>query len=416
MNLKTILMAVMANVIVLSTTVVSSSIAYASGDHPEEQEQHHEEEKGPNNGRLLTQGEFSLELVLFERGVAPEFRVYANFKHQKVKPQAVDLSIRLTRLGNVVDTISFSPQSDHLKGDAVIYEPHSFVVDVQATFQGKQYEWHFETFEGRTEISNTMALNMGVTTLSVGSQTLSQTLPVFGKLVLAPNSERHISARYPGEVKALNVQLGQSVKQGQHLLTIESNDSLQSYKVFAPISGVVNRQNIALGEQTGSANLLTISNTQTLMAELNVYPLDQDKIKPAAKVLISPSNSTEQFSTEITDALMAVNAQQAKVYRAKVHNVDGKLSVGQFIKADITVNTFTVDKAVKTSALQSFRDFTVAYEKVGEQYEVRMLTLGREAGEWVEVLSGIKAGSEYVTGNSYLIKADIDKAGAAHDH
>jgi len=32
------------------------------------------------------------------------------------------------------------------------------------------------------------------------------------------------------------------------------------------------------------------------------------------------------------------------------------------------------------------------------------------------VLGGLKPGTAYVTENSYLIKADIEKAGASHDH
>ena len=45
-----------------------------------------------------------------------------------------------------------------------------------------------------------------------------------------------------------------------------------------------------------------------------------------------------------------------------------------------------------------------------------MLTLGKRDDQWVEVLEGLKPGVEYVTGNSYLIKADIEKSGASHDH
>jgi cobalt-zinc-cadmium efflux system membrane fusion protein len=45
-----------------------------------------------------------------------------------------------------------------------------------------------------------------------------------------------------------------------------------------------------------------------------------------------------------------------------------------------------------------------------------MLELGREAGDWIEVLGGLKLGTEYVTENSYIIKADIEKSGASHDH
>ena len=45
-----------------------------------------------------------------------------------------------------------------------------------------------------------------------------------------------------------------------------------------------------------------------------------------------------------------------------------------------------------------------------------MLELGRENSEWVEVLGGLEPGAEYVTDNSYLIKADVEKSGASHDH
>jgi cobalt-zinc-cadmium efflux system membrane fusion protein len=34
----------------------------------------------------------------------------------------------------------------------------------------------------------------------------------------------------------------------------------------------------------------------------------------------------------------------------------------------------------------------------------------------VEILSGLKAGEEVVTAQSFLIKADIEKSTAEHDH
>jgi cobalt-zinc-cadmium efflux system membrane fusion protein len=114
--------------------------------------------------------------------------------------------------------------------------------------------------------------------------------------------------------------------------------------------------------------------------------------------------------------LFDVNSEQAKLYRAQIDNSGGSLRAGQFISAEILLNRYKVPLAVKVDGLQSFRDFTVVYAKVDEQYEVRMLALGRRVGSWVEVLGGISAGTEYVAKNSYIIKADIDKSGASHDH
>ena len=45
-----------------------------------------------------------------------------------------------------------------------------------------------------------------------------------------------------------------------------------------------------------------------------------------------------------------------------------------------------------------------------------MLDLGRQDDEWVEVLGGLAPGTRYVTTNSYVLKADVEKSGASHDH
>ena len=75
-----------------------------------------------------------------------------------------------------------------------------------------------------------------------------------------------------------------------------------------------------------------------------------------------------------------------------------------------------VPLAVKESGLQRFRDFTVVFAQVGDTYEVRMLELGKRDGQLVEVLGGLKPGTRYVSEQSYLIRADIEKSGASHDH
>ncbi len=62
------------------------------------------------------------------------------------------------------------------------------------------------------------------------------------------------------------------------------------------------------------------------------------------------------------------------------------------VEGSIVVSRQTVPLAVRTRALQRFRDFTVVYIKVGETYEVRMLQLGRQTPEWTEVLGGLRAG------------------------
>jgi len=113
---------------------------------------------------------------------------------------------------------------------------------------------------------------------------------------------------------------------------------------------------------------------------------------------------------------MANAASQSVVVRALLQNTDGRWRPGMAVTADVTLAERSVPLAVKVAGLQRFRDFTVVFAQFGDTYEVRMLELGQQDGEYVEVLGGIDPGTSYVVEQSFLIKADIEKSGASHDH
>ena len=89
---------------------------------------------------------------------------------------------------------------------------------------------------------------------------------------------------------------------------------------------------------------------------------------------------------------------------------------GMGVEGSVTVASRPVALAVRTKAIQRFRDFEVVFARVGETYEVRMLELGVRTPEWTEVLSGLEPGTAYVADGAFLIRADIEKSGASHDH
>jgi cobalt-zinc-cadmium efflux system membrane fusion protein len=395
------------------TLFVTSNAVYAesTGETAEA-----EPEKGVNGGRLLREGDFAVELTIFETGVPPEFRVYVTQNDKSISPNQVDFNIKLSRLGGIVDDINFTAEGGYLRGDTVIYEPHSFLVSVNAAYKGKTYTWQYDNFEGRTLIEEKVAQAMGIETEIVGSATLHKTVKIFGKLVLPANAKRIVSARFEGEIKGMHVGLGDTVKKGQLLVTIESNESLRSFDIKSPIDGVISQQAANAGEQTGGRAILEITQTNALIAELAVFPMDVASVTQTAPVSLTINGQQKPFTSVINGTRLAMRDDQARLFLAELDNADGQLNEGMFVSAQIEVETFDVPLAVKRVGLQSFRDFTVVYAKVGEQYEVRMLDLGREAGEWVEVLGGIDSSTQYVTNNSYIIKADIEKSGASHDH
>ena len=373
-------------------------------------------QRGPHNGNLLVDGDFVLELAIFETGMPPEFRAWATNGGQALDPESVDLEVRLTRLGNRVDEIDFHQQNDYLRGDTVIYEPHSFVVSIDATYGGRTHRWEYESFEGRTRISAEMAASFGLETMLAGPAVIEETITVYGRIV--PNTERvrEVSARFDGAIQSVDVSLGETVRQGQTLATVESNESLNPYTINAPIAGVVTEQVAHAGEQTGGRRLFTIVDTTSVWAELAVFPGDRARVRLGADLSIMPATGGEAVAGTISYINVMTDANQAVAARVVLDNTDGVWPPGTYVTADIQIGKYEVPLAVRRSALQSFRDFTVVYAQIGDEYEVRMLELGRQAGEWAEVLGGLDPGTRYVTENSYVLKADIEKSGASHDH
>ena len=372
--------------------------------------------KGPNGGRLLVDGEFALELVIFETGVPPEFRIWVTEANAPVSPEDVKVRATLTRLGNVKDEIVFARQDDFLRGDTVIYEPHSFVVTIEADHRGKTHRWQYDNFEGRTQIGSDVAEAFGLETESAGPATIQEMVTVYGRVAPITEQVRSVSARFDGVIESMNVTVGDTVTRGQTLASIESNESLNSYTVTAPINGVVTERLANPGEQTNGRMLFTIMDTTSVWAELAVFPSDRARVQAGAPVTVKAADAGIARDGVVSRLNATAEPNQSVLARVVLDNSDGAFVPGSYVTGEIQVAEHAVPLAVKRKGLQSFRDFTVVYAQIGDEYEVRMLELGRLGGEWIEVLGGLDPGTRYVTTNSYLIKADIEKSGASHDH
>ena len=371
--------------------------------------------RGPNNGRLLRDGDFQVELAIFETGVPPEFRAWMTSGGAPVAPDAVELRVTLTRLG-AVDVIEFHPRGDFLRSNSGVHEPHSFSVAVEASYQGRSHRWGYDSFEGRTRIDAEVAEAFGIETEIAGPARLEETVTLYGQIVPDTERVRQINARFDGAIQSVAVTLGQTVERGQLLAIVESNESLQTNRITAPIAGVITERVANAGEQTAGRRLFTIVDTSSVWADLAVFPSDRQRIRPGAKVTIRGSAGGDAIETTIAQINVISGTNQAVTARAVVGNASGTLLPGTFVTADVAVAEHDVPLAVKRVGLQPFRDFTVVYAQYGDEYEVRMLELGRQFGDWAEVLGGLAPGTRYVTENSYVLKADVEKSGASHDH
>ena len=121
-------------------------LACGPGDHGGEGEAHGEAagyERGPHRGRWLADGDFALELVIFEDGVPPEFRAFFYRDRQPLDPAQIELEVTLRRLAQRTDQIRFAQRGEYLLGDQTVYEPHSFDAEIVARESGRERRFQF---------------------------------------------------------------------------------------------------------------------------------------------------------------------------------------------------------------------------------------------------------------------------------
>jgi len=398
----------------------ATALALAGCSQPKTAEGEHEEDfvRGPHKGRLLTSGDFAIEVTIFEDGVEPEFRLYPYWKKKPLDPKTVSVTTRLTRLGGKVDTFIFVPEGDVLKGQGVVREPHSFDVRIDARYQGKAYGWRYASYEGRTTIAPDAATAAGILTEAAGPATLIDRIDLSGRVETTPEGRSEVRAWYPGRIMAMTAELGQAVRKGQVLARVESSESLQTYAIPAPISGVIVEKTAGVGGVAYDSPLYVIADPNALHAEFFLYPRDAEKVRAGQPVEVRSLDGATKINASV-EAIIPSADPATQTVMAHVHlpgNVGGTLRPGLGVEGSFMTGEIAVPLAVRTEALQTFRDFTVVFARVGNTYEVRMLRLGRRTPEWTEVLGGLEAGETYVTRGAFLIRADIEKSGASHDH
>ncbi len=390
-----------------------------ASDHEGHGHGHVEEEfeRGPQGGRLLEDGPFALELTIFEAGQLPQFRVYPYVEGEAIDPSKVNLKIELGRLGGKTDRFEFKPENAYLAGEGVVVEPHSFDVNVHAEYDGQHFEWSYPSYEGRTTIPAAAAREARVETEPAGSAVLTETINVLGRVDFAPGAKATLRARFPGPVLEVLKSIGDEVKAGEALSRVESNESLVTYDIKSPIDGVVLERLTNPGDLATDGPLMVVGDPKRLLADFHIFDSDIDRLRAGQKVIVSALDRPLEATSEITTVLPTKQAAtQTVIARVPLPNPNNAWMPGSAVTGVISVKQAEVPLAVRTKALQRFRDFTVVFAKVGDTYEVRMLKLGRRTPEWTEVLGGIDAGQEYVIENSFLIKADIEKSGASHAH
>lgn len=275
-----------------------------------------------------------------------------------------------------------------------------------------------EEASGTVELTDAKVAAAGIELEKAAPGVLRDSLFLNG--ILQPNQEAlvQVTPRFPGVVREVHKRIGDRVEKGALLAKVESNQSLTTYELRAPLGGTVIDRQVALGEHVGEQKpAFTIADLSTVWIDFSVYRRDLKRVSVGAAVIIDADDGGPAIETKISYISPVGNSDtQSGLARASVSNENLRLRPGLFVTGRVLMGEKPVSIAVKTSALQTLENRTVVFVRSGDKFEARDVEIGERDPEHVEITFGLIEGDIYAAKNSFVVKAELAKGTASHEH
>ncbi len=187
------------------------------------------------------------------------------------------------------------------------------------------------------------------------------------------------------------------------------------FPLLAPFDGTVVEKHIVLGELINPEDKpYVIADLTHLWIQLDIYEKDLEWINIGKDVTVKVDSLPDaQFKGTVTyiSDILDESTRTAKA-RVEVDNLDRKLKPGMFATARISTPSMETKEVISIpgAAIQQIRGKTSVFVAENENiFELRELELGKEYGEYVEVVSGLKTGDIVVTGGGFYLKSVLLK-------
>jgi cobalt-zinc-cadmium efflux system membrane fusion protein len=268
------------------------------------------------------------------------------------------------------------------------------------------------------ELSDAKVAAAGIELLTAGPGVLHDSVHLNG--ILQPNQEMlvQVTPRFPGVVREVRKRVGDRVAKGEVLAKIESNQSLTVYDLAAPLAGTVIDRQVALGEHVGEQkSAFTIADLSSVWVDFSVYRRDLNRVRVGDTVMIDAEDGGPTIETKISYISSVGNSDtQSALARAVLSNENLRLRPGLFVTGRVLLTAKAVNIAIMSSALQTVENRTVVFVRVGEKFEARDVEIGDRDPEHVEIAFGLLEGDVYAAKNSFVVKAEMAKGTASHEH
>jgi cobalt-zinc-cadmium efflux system membrane fusion protein len=271
---------------------------------------------------------------------------------------------------------------------------------------------------GAVVIAPEVARASGIAVATAGPARIRESVVLHGRVEPDGDRTAHVTPRFPGIAVEARKRLGDAVAKDEVVAVVESNESLRPYELRSRIAGTVIAKDVVPGEFVASdAAIYVVSDLARVWVDLQAHGRDFERLAVGQPVAIEDAEGGAPLEARIA-YLSPIGApdSQSLLARAVVENPDRRLRPGLFVTGHVTVREIEAPVAVRSEALQRLRERDVVFRADGDRYEAQPVEVGARDAEWTEIRSGLAAGDAYAAAGSFVLKADVGKSAAGHDH
>lgn len=273
--------------------------------------------------------------------------------------------------------------------------------------------------EGVVELSAAAVRNARIALGAAGPATIATIVEAPGEIHLNAERVLEIRPRFPGVVRELRKRVGDAVRAGDVVAIVQSNESLADYEVVASMGGTVLARPVVTGTAVShETSLMTVADLSTVWADFAIYPQWVGRIRTGLDATIVAQNRPELSARGTIRYVGPLLEQDTRVSSARVvvANARGEWTPGLFVTARVAVDRARVAVAVPDEALVRMADGPAVFVAEGARFEARRVVAGRSDGRMTEIVSGLAAGDSVVVANAFVLKSELSKGEAGHDH
>ena len=202
------------------------------------------------------------------------------------------------------------------------------------------------------------------------------------------------------------------------MLPSQKERMFTQYELRSPLGGVVIQKHLTTGEAVkNDDDIFLLADFSDVWVNIAIPAKDLKYVKLGQNVVVKDDNLGMEAKGKLTYLDSIIDETSRTVTgRVVIPNAKGHWRPGTFVTLRLVFEERKVPIAVPEKAIQTIRDWSVVFVKYGNFFEARPLELGKNDGDRVEVLAGLKAGEQYVVQNSFVVKAEIEKSSAVHSH